>query len=184
MQTDTQPSCKLSSAQKHNLQHNCKHRRLCSRRSQINGPAVETDNLTAQTQADTRTGIPLGRIERHKYLFLTGFAYRFPVIGHVDYSTLPLVYGGCNIYLRSPGLNRILYEIIHYLRNLSKIRIQNNILRKLMIRNTGRRPIRLRNSHRIIDQILQIERFADTKLIRPSDDEAMVPSAERTSSAS
>ena len=30
-----------------------------------------------------------------------------------------------------------------------------------MIRNTGRRPIRLRNSHRIIDQILQIERFAD-----------------------
>lgn len=61
-----------------------------SGRSQIYGTAIETDNLTAETQADTRTGNPLGRIEWHKYLLPAGFTDRLPVIGNIDDSTLPL----------------------------------------------------------------------------------------------
>lgn len=132
-----------------------------SGRSQIYGTAIETDNLTAQTQADTRTGNTLGRIERHKYLLPAGFADGLPVIGNIDDSTLPFVYRSGYVNVGSPGLNGILDKIIHHLRYLSIISIQNNILRKFMIRNTGRRPIRLSNSHRIIDQIPEIEGFAD-----------------------
>ena len=92
-----------------------------SGRSQIYGTAIETDNLTAETQADTRTGNTLGRIERHKYLLPAGFTYRLPVIGNIDDSTLPFVYRRGYVNVRSPGLDGILDKIIHHLRYLSII---------------------------------------------------------------